>query len=79
MLVDCLIENMLLAATELGLGNLYVRGAVAEAAKDEALVRDMKIPAGFTPVAAAAVGYASAPVRPRKAPKNSLTKIDFVP
>lgn len=77
--VSCLIENMLLAATELGLGNLYVRGAVAEAAKDEALVRDMKIPTGFTPVAAAAVGYASAPVRPRKAPKNSLTKIDFVP
>ena len=32
--VSCLIENMLLAATDLGLGNLYVRGAIDVSAKD---------------------------------------------
>ena len=76
--VSCLIENMLLAATDLGLGNLYVRGAIAEAAKDASLVRDMKIPAGFTPVASAAIGYAASPAAPRTAPKNGETAVDFV-
>ena len=76
--VSCLVENMLLAATDLGLGNLYVRGAIAEAAKDASLVRDMKIPAGFTPVASAAIGYAASPAAPRTAPKNGETAVDFV-
>lgn len=76
--VSCLIENMLLAATDLGLGNLYVRGAITECAKDADLVNDMKIPAGFRPVASVAVGYATTPVAPRDQPKNNVTKIDFV-
>ncbi len=76
--VSCLIENMLLAATDLGLGNLYVRGVITEAAKDAALVGDMKVPAGFTPVASVAVGYAKSEPAPRETPKNDVTKIDFV-
>lgn len=76
--VSCLMENMLLAATDLGLGNLYVRGAIAEAAKDGALVRDMKVPAGFTPVAGAALGYALSPAPPREMPWNDVTKVDYV-
>ena len=74
----CALENMLLAATDLGLGNLYVRGAIAEAAKDGALVRDMKVPAGFTPVAGAALGYALSPAPPREQPWNDVTKVDYV-
>ena len=76
--VSCLVENMLLAATDLGLGNLYVRGVISDVAKDEALMRDMKIPAGFTPVASVAAGYAASPAAPREAPANDVTKIDFV-
>lgn len=76
--VSCLIENMLLAATDLGLGNLYVRGVITEVAKDNALVRDMKTPDGFTPVASVALGYAATPAAPREAPKNNVTKIDYV-
>ncbi len=76
--VSCLVENMLLAATDLGLGNLYVRGVIADAAKDEQLVRDMKIPAGFIPVASVAVGYAASPAAPRERPNNDVTKIDYV-
>ena len=74
----CMVENMLLAATDLGLGNLYVRGAITEAAKDKTLVQDMKIPEGFTPVASIAVGYAKVSAAPREKPKNDVTKIDFV-
>lgn len=76
--VSCLIENMLLAATDLGLGNLYVRGAITEVAKDKTLVQDMRIPEGFTPVASVAVGYAKVSAAPRETPKNDVTKIDFV-
>ena len=76
--VSCLVENMLLAATDLGLGNLYVRGVISDVAKDEALMRDMKIPAGFTPVASIAAGYAASPAAPREVPANDVTKIDFV-
>ena len=76
--VSCLVENMLLAATDLRLGNLYVRGVISDVAKDEALMRDMKIPAGFTPVASVAAGYAASPATPREVPANDVTKIDFV-
>ena len=69
---------MLLAATDLGLGNLYVRGAITEAAKDKTLVQDMRIPEGFTPVASIAVGYTKVSTAPREKPKNDVTKIDFV-
>ncbi len=76
--VSCMIQNMLLAATDLGLGNLYVRGAIVEAAKDRALVAAMKVPNGFTPMASVAVGYAREPEAPRTAPKNTVTTIDRV-
>ena len=72
--VSCMIQNMLLAATDLGLGNLYVRGAIVEAAKDRALVAAMKVPDGFTPMASVAVGYAREPEAPRTAwaPSSSM-------
>lgn len=76
--VSCLVENMLLAATDAGLANLYVRGAIDAAAKDAALVKTMKVPEGFTPVASVAIGYAASPEAPRETPKNNATKIDFV-
>lgn len=76
--VSCLVENMLLAATDAGLANLYVRGAIDATAKDAALVKTMKVPEGFTPVASVAIGYAASPEAPRETPKNNATKIDFV-
>ena len=75
---SCLIENMLLAATDLGLANLYVRGIIADAAKDADFLSLAKIPAGFTPVASVAVGYALSPTEPREIPKNDVTKVDYL-
>lgn len=77
----CMVENMLLAATELGLGSLYVQGAVramrgtAQEAKLRAL---LNLPEGFTPVGSAAVGYCSEQLSPRTAPKNDVTKVDYI-
>ena len=75
---SCLIENMLLAATDLGLANLYVRGIIADAAKDADFLSLAKIPAGFTPVASVAAGYALSPTEPREIPKNDVTKVDYL-
>ena len=76
--VSCLVENMLLAATDLGLANLYVRGIITDAAKDADFLALARIPAGFTPVASVAVGYALAPVEPRETPKNNVTTVNYV-
>ena len=40
----CLVENMLLRATDLGLENLYVRGVLASVSQDETLMRELSIP-----------------------------------
>ena len=76
--VSCLIENMLLAATDMGLANLYVRGIIADAAKDADFLALSGIPEGFTPVASVAAGYALAPIAPRETPKNDVTTINYV-
>ena len=69
---------MLLAATDMGLANLYVRGIIADAAKDADFLALSGIPEGFTPVASVAAGYALAPIAPRETPKNNVTTINYV-
>ena len=53
----CVIENMLIAATDAGLGNIYLWGGVQGLAKNKELCAKMGIPEGFKPVSAAAIGY----------------------
>jgi nitroreductase len=57
--VGCIIENMLLAATDLGVGNIYLWGAANVVAKIPELQRELGIPEGFTPVSSAALGFAA--------------------
>lgn len=76
-----MIENMLLAATELGLGSLYVQGAVRAmrgTAQESKLRALLDLPEEFTPVGSAAVGYCSEQLSPRTAPKNDVTKVDYI-
>ncbi|MCD7840309.1 MAG: nitroreductase family protein [Erysipelotrichaceae bacterium] len=53
----CVIENMLIAATDAGLENIYLWGAVQATAKNKELCDKLGIPEGFKPVSAAAIGY----------------------
>lgn len=53
----CVIENMLIAATEAGVDNIYLWGGVQALARNAALCAKMGIPEGFKPVSAAALGY----------------------
>jgi len=55
----CIIENILLAATDLGIDNIYLWGPANVIAKAPELLKELGIPEGFTPVSAAALGYAA--------------------
>ncbi len=63
----CVIENMLIAATDAGVDNIYLWGAVQALAKNAGLCAKMGIPEGFRPVSAAAIGYSqSGEAQPRE-------------
>lgn len=53
----CVVENMLIAATDAGLANIYLWGAVHMMANNKDLCARMGIPEGFTPLSAIAIGY----------------------
>ncbi|MCC8130685.1 MAG: nitroreductase family protein [Ruminococcus sp.] len=53
----CVIENMLIAATDAGVDNIYLWGSVQGLARNKDLCAKMGIPEGFKLVSAAAIGY----------------------
>ncbi len=61
----CIVENMALAATDLGLGNVYIFGSVNALNLHAELVAKLNLPEGFVPVSALAVGKAATPMKAR--------------
>jgi len=55
----CVVENMLLAATDAGIDSVYLWGAANVVAGNPELCKQFGIPEGFKPVSSAALGYAS--------------------
>lgn len=70
---SCVVENMSLAAVDLGLGTVHIWGAVAGMGKDEALVSSLGLPEGFVPVCALAVGKTEAKYEEREIPERIAT------
>lgn len=60
----CVVENMAIAATALGIGSVVLAGAPFALAENAALQRELGIPEGFVPVLGAAFGYADGEVPP---------------
>jgi nitroreductase len=56
--IACVIENMLLAATDAGIDSVYLWGPATVIAQNSELRKELGIPDGFTPVSGAALGYA---------------------
>lgn len=54
----CIIENMLLAATDLGLGSVFHKSVIAVLEHSPELTAELSLPNGFVPIAGMAVGYA---------------------
>jgi len=55
--VACIVENMLLAATNLNIGSIYLTYFLKELIKQKDLLSELGIPNGFTPISAVGVGY----------------------
>jgi nitroreductase len=53
----CVVENMALAATDMGLGSVYLWGFIEGMLQNSELVKSLKLPEGFVPASAIAVGY----------------------
>lgn len=58
----CIIENMCIAATDLGVGSVYIRGAIMALEKNPELLEELNLSEGFNPMAAIAIGYALEPL-----------------
>ncbi len=64
---SCVIENMLIAATDAGLGNIFLSGGVQLAADNKEISRKLGVPKGYRLISAAAIGYSrSGEAQPRK-------------
>lgn len=68
---SCIMENMLIEATELGLGSTYLMGVIASMKQNAELCKEVKVPDGFIPVSMVAVGY-SAKGRTKKQGRNNF-------
>ena len=72
--VGIVVENMILAATDLGIDSVILGGAPSIVAQDEELVRSLGIPEGYRPVLGAFLGYAAV----EEPPKNHAIEVNWV-
>ena len=55
--VGIVVENMVLAATDLGIDSVILGGAPGAVAQDSELIKELGIPEGFTPLSGVVLGY----------------------
>lgn len=75
--VACVVENMHLMATDLGLGSIYLWGFIKYLKQNEKLKCDLSIPSEFEPLSALAVGYAAKPMKEHDSKKLKIG-INFI-
>lgn len=63
--VGCVMENMQLAATEMGLGCVYLWAMLNRIPQYPELIQALNLPEGFKAISALAVGYPEVPLTPR--------------
>lgn len=68
------VENMVLAATAIGIDSVILGAAPAAVAKDEPLLKELAIPEGFEPVLGAFFGYGAEPT-PAKSHTISVNRV----
>lgn len=68
----CIVENMSLAATGLGLGNVYILGAITALSKNEELCKQFKVPEGFFPTSALAIGNSAVDLEEKEITINKI-------
>lgn len=73
----CIIENMALAATDLGLGSVYLLGFLNVFSSDNSLLKELNLPEGFAPVSAIAIGHPTEPITEERKFKQTI-KVNFL-
>ena len=68
----CVIENMALAATDAGLGSVYILGALCAFSADQTLIKELNLPEGFVPVSGIVLGYPTEPLTHEKELKQII-------
>lgn len=69
----CIIENMTLAATEEGLGSVYLFGFLNVLNTLPELVKKLNLPEGFIPVSGIALGYPTEPLTSKRELSQSIS------
>ena len=62
----CVLENMAIAATSLGVASVIWGGAAAAVAQNELLQKKLEIPEGYSPLLCISLGYAKEKQPPKK-------------
>ena len=62
----CILENMSIAATSLGIDNIIWGGAAVAVAQNDELQKDLEIPEGYKPILCISLGYAPKTESPKK-------------
>jgi len=61
----CIIENIHLAATDLGLGSVYIHGLIFTIKHEKAWQRSAGLPDDVTPICGISVGHSARALKPR--------------
>ena len=69
----CIAENMLLAATELGLGSVFMLSTVIAFKADPLLIKSLNIPDGYTPICSIIVGYTKEGIKSKNDMTNKIS------
>ncbi|MDL2216081.1 nitroreductase family protein [Ruminococcaceae bacterium OttesenSCG-928-N02] len=72
----CAVTQMCLAATNLGLANIYLWGPATVLAANEELFQAAGIPAGFTPLSSFAVGHTDG--EPQLKPEQHTRTVNYI-
>ncbi|MFU0828573.1 MAG: Nitroreductase [Lachnoclostridium sp.] len=67
-----IVENMALAAVEMGLGACHIWGATAALSKNQELLKELKLPEGFTPCCGIVLGKTNEVYAEREIPENRI-------
>lgn len=69
---SCIIENMALAATNIGIGSLYLLGIIYSFNADKELLKDLNLPEGFVPASGIALGHPTEPLTTERELKPTI-------
>lgn len=69
---SCIIENMALAATDAGIGSVYLLSPLFAFNSDKELLKELNLPEGFAPAAGIALGYPAEPLTQERELKQTI-------